>query len=153
MRQRHSQPTPKGCLHPQRCTLGASHVSPYYCSSDQTYHFVVSARFHYHSHAPPLCVLNDNAIRPGWVETAQHGLVFGFDITKVMFSSGNVTERKRMGHIGGRPGEGGPSGRPSNDLEEVHLIDVLLALRVPKVACIQFVLRTSTRVSRVCLRP
>eukprot|EP00750_Incisomonas_marina_P008414 INCI15464.1.p1 GENE.INCI15464.1~~INCI15464.1.p1 ORF type:complete len:1531 (+),score=238.79 INCI15464.1:3380-7972(+) len=56
---------------------------------------------------------------PGWVETAQHGLIFGFDITKVMFSSGNVTERKRMGHIGARPGEGGPSGQPSNDLEEV----------------------------------
>ena len=60
-----------------------------------------------------------HATRPGWVETAQHGLIFGFDITKVMFSSGNVTERKRMGHIGARPGEGGPSGQPSNDLEEV----------------------------------
>ncbi len=35
----------------------------------------------------------------GWVEFLDHGIHFGFDTTKVMFSSGNVTERRRIGHI------------------------------------------------------
>jgi tRNA G37 N-methylase Trm5/tRNA(Phe) wybutosine-synthesizing methylase Tyw3 len=33
----------------------------------------------------------------GWVEIVENGITFGFDITKVMFCSGNVTERMRMG--------------------------------------------------------
>jgi len=32
----------------------------------------------------------------GWVEVNDNGLVYGFDATKVMYSSGNVTERHRM---------------------------------------------------------
>ncbi|MEC7168581.1 MAG: hypothetical protein VXW14_06300, partial [Candidatus Thermoplasmatota archaeon] len=32
----------------------------------------------------------------GWVEVKDNGLVYGFDATKVMYSSGNVTERHRM---------------------------------------------------------
>ena len=35
----------------------------------------------------------------GWVEFLDHGVHFGFDATKVMFSSGNVTERRRIGMI------------------------------------------------------
>jgi len=35
----------------------------------------------------------------GWVEFLDHGVHFGFDATKVMFSSGNVTERRRIGSI------------------------------------------------------
>ena len=37
--------------------------------------------------------------RNGWVEFLDHGVHFGFDATKVMFSSGNVTERRRIGSI------------------------------------------------------
>ena len=57
--------------------------------------------------------------RPGWVQTSQHGLDFGFDITRVMFSSGNVTERQRMGSIGSSPGTGGTTNAGAKDLEEV----------------------------------
>lgn len=32
----------------------------------------------------------------GWVEVKDNGLFYGFDATKVMYSSGNVTERHRM---------------------------------------------------------
>ena len=35
----------------------------------------------------------------GWVEVKDNGLVYGFDATKVMYSSGNVTERHRMAHL------------------------------------------------------
>jgi tRNA wybutosine-synthesizing protein 3 len=35
----------------------------------------------------------------GWVEFLDHGVHFGFDATKVMFSSGNVTERRRIGSV------------------------------------------------------
>ena len=35
----------------------------------------------------------------GWVEFLDHGVHFGFDATKVMFSAGNVTERRRIGSI------------------------------------------------------
>ena len=35
----------------------------------------------------------------GWVELLDHGVHFGFDATKVMYSSGNVTERHRIGNI------------------------------------------------------
>ena len=35
----------------------------------------------------------------GWVEFLDHGVRFGFDATQVMFSSGNVTERRRIGFI------------------------------------------------------
>ena len=37
--------------------------------------------------------------REGWVELLDHGVHFGFDATKVMYSSGNVTERHRIGNI------------------------------------------------------
>jgi tRNA G37 N-methylase Trm5/tRNA(Phe) wybutosine-synthesizing methylase Tyw3 len=33
----------------------------------------------------------------GWVQVTENGIKFGFDITRVMFCSGNVTERMRMG--------------------------------------------------------
>jgi len=35
---------------------------------------------------------------PGWVDVRENGLTYSFDLTKVMFSSGNVTEKSRMGH-------------------------------------------------------
>ena len=35
----------------------------------------------------------------GWVEFLDHGVRFGFDATQVMFSSGNNTERRRIGNI------------------------------------------------------
>ena len=35
----------------------------------------------------------------GWVEVNDNGLVYGFDATKVMYSSGNVTERHRMARM------------------------------------------------------
>ncbi|RJU80055.1 MAG: hypothetical protein DWC09_08165 [Candidatus Poseidoniales archaeon] len=35
----------------------------------------------------------------GWVEFRDHGIRFGFDATQVMFSSGNNTERRRIGNI------------------------------------------------------
>lgn len=35
----------------------------------------------------------------GWVEVKDNGVVYGFDVTKVMYSSGNVTERRRMGAL------------------------------------------------------
>ena len=35
----------------------------------------------------------------GWVEFADHGVKFGFDAEQVMFSSGNVTERHRIGSM------------------------------------------------------
>ena len=34
-----------------------------------------------------------------WVEVKDNGLIYGFDATKVMYSSGNVTERHRMASI------------------------------------------------------
>jgi len=34
-----------------------------------------------------------------WVEFKQHNVKFGFDARKVMFSSGNITERKRMAEL------------------------------------------------------
>ncbi len=37
--------------------------------------------------------------KQGWVELLDHGVHFGFDATKVMYSSGNVTERHRIGDI------------------------------------------------------
>ena len=33
----------------------------------------------------------------GWVELIENGITFGFDLTRVMFCSGNCTERMRMG--------------------------------------------------------
>ncbi|KDO23949.1 hypothetical protein SPRG_10645 [Saprolegnia parasitica CBS 223.65] len=36
----------------------------------------------------------------GWVEVRENGLTYGWDIEKVMFSSGNVTEKARMARIG-----------------------------------------------------
>ena len=30
----------------------------------------------------------------GWVELKQHGVLYQLDVTKVMFSSGNTTERR-----------------------------------------------------------
>ena len=35
----------------------------------------------------------------GWVEIKDNGLFYGFDACKVMYSSGNVTERHRMGSL------------------------------------------------------
>lgn len=37
--------------------------------------------------------------KQGWVELLDNGIHFGFDATKVMYSSGNVTERHRIGNI------------------------------------------------------
>jgi tRNA wybutosine-synthesizing protein 3 len=36
----------------------------------------------------------------GWVEIRENGIIYGFDMTRVMFSSGNVTEKARMAKIG-----------------------------------------------------
>ena len=36
----------------------------------------------------------------GWVETKELGVTYGLDVTKVMFSSGNGTEKNRMGAVG-----------------------------------------------------
>ena len=33
----------------------------------------------------------------GWVEVLENSISYGFDITRVMFCSGNCTERIRMG--------------------------------------------------------
>mmetsp|Transcript_34693 Transcript_34693/g.82279 ORF Transcript_34693/g.82279 Transcript_34693/m.82279 type:complete len:221 (+) Transcript_34693:2-664(+) len=35
--------------------------------------------------------------RDGWVQHRESGVLYGLDVTKCMFSSGNVTERARMG--------------------------------------------------------
>ena len=35
----------------------------------------------------------------GWVEVRDNGLIYGFDASKVMYSSGNVTERHRMANV------------------------------------------------------
>jgi len=35
----------------------------------------------------------------GWVEHREHGVVYQFDITKSMFSSGNGTEKDRIGKL------------------------------------------------------
>ncbi|MDP6866739.1 MAG: hypothetical protein QGG62_07350 [Candidatus Poseidoniaceae archaeon] len=37
-----------------------------------------------------------------WVEVKDNGLTYGFDATKVMYSSGNVTERHRMASVDAR---------------------------------------------------
>jgi len=37
--------------------------------------------------------------KEGWVEHIENGITFGFDVTKVMFSSGNVSERIRIAKI------------------------------------------------------
>ena len=37
--------------------------------------------------------------RNGWVNHLENGVRYLFDVTKVMFSSGNITERRRMGNI------------------------------------------------------
>ncbi|KAF4135811.1 Met-10+ like-protein [Phytophthora infestans] len=39
---------------------------------------------------------------PGWVEIRENGIIYGWDLTRVMFSSGNVTEKARMANIGCR---------------------------------------------------
>ena len=36
---------------------------------------------------------------PGWARVKEGGVHFSFDITRVMFCSGNVTERMRMGRV------------------------------------------------------
>jgi hypothetical protein len=38
----------------------------------------------------------------GWVKVSQNGLVYSFDVTRVMFSRGNVNERRRMGTLNAR---------------------------------------------------
>lgn len=35
----------------------------------------------------------------GWIETKELGVTYGLDVTKVMFSSGNGTEKARMGRV------------------------------------------------------
>lgn len=37
--------------------------------------------------------------RDGWVLHKESGVLFALDVTKCMFSSGNVTERTRMGKL------------------------------------------------------
>lgn len=46
--------------------------------------------------SPQLRLLHGDA---SWVEFLDHGVHFGFDAAKVMFSSGNITERHRIGSI------------------------------------------------------
>ncbi len=42
---------------------------------------------------------------PGWITVTEHKIVQSFDITRVMFSRGNVTEKKRFGSSLVQPGE------------------------------------------------
>ena len=42
-------------------------------------------------------LLWDPESRGGWTETKELGVAYGLDVTKVMFSSGNGTEKRRMG--------------------------------------------------------
>ncbi|KAK1947897.1 tRNA wybutosine-synthesizing protein 2/3/4 [Phytophthora citrophthora] len=56
-----------------------------------------------------LLYVNDKALAsqrskqtPGWVEIRENGIIYGWDLTRVMFSSGNVTEKARMANIGCR---------------------------------------------------
>ncbi|KAL3666577.1 hypothetical protein V7S43_008204 [Phytophthora oleae] len=56
-----------------------------------------------------LLYVNDKALTsqrskqtPGWVEIRENGIIYGWDLTRVMFSSGNVTEKSRMANIGCR---------------------------------------------------
>ena len=44
-------------------------------------------------------MLWDPANAGGWVDTKELGVWYGLDVTKVMFSSGNGTEKQRMGKI------------------------------------------------------
>ena len=56
-----------------------------------------------HSHVELLYVsLENSTLRRsrGWVEVRENGIVYGLDVEKVMFSSGNVTEKARMAKIG-----------------------------------------------------
>ena len=41
---------------------------------------------------------------PGWITVTEHGIRQSFDLTRVMFSRGNVTEKKRFGRLV-QPGE------------------------------------------------
>uniref|UniRef100_A0A7S4NHC8 TRM5/TYW2-like methyltransferase domain-containing protein n=1 Tax=Odontella aurita TaxID=265563 RepID=A0A7S4NHC8_9STRA len=36
---------------------------------------------------------------PGWITVTEHGIKQSFDLTRVMFSRGNVTEKKRFGEL------------------------------------------------------
>jgi tRNA G37 N-methylase Trm5 len=38
----------------------------------------------------------------GWVSVTQNGITYTFDVTRVMFSRGNVNERRRMGAVNAR---------------------------------------------------
>jgi len=44
-------------------------------------------------------MLYDPAQVGGWVQTRELGVTYGLDVTKVMFSSGNGTEKARMGSL------------------------------------------------------
>ncbi|MDG1537977.1 MAG: hypothetical protein P8Q85_05425 [Candidatus Poseidoniaceae archaeon] len=46
--------------------------------------------------SPQVCVLHGDS---AWVEFSDYGVQFGFDAEHVMFSSGNVTERHRIGSM------------------------------------------------------
>lgn len=46
--------------------------------------------------SPQVCLLHGDS---AWVEFSDYGVQFGFDAEQVMFSSGNVTERHRIGTI------------------------------------------------------
>lgn len=35
----------------------------------------------------------------GWVTHQENGIVYSFDATKCMFSSGNLSEKRRMAHL------------------------------------------------------
>ena len=51
----------------------------------------------YISEGERACLLSLGPLSPAWVTVAENGINYGFDITRVMFCSGNVTERMRMG--------------------------------------------------------
>nr|CCA14638.1 tRNA wybutosinesynthesizing protein putative [Albugo laibachii Nc14] len=46
-----------------------------------------------------VCNIPNTTESPGWVEVRENGIVYGLDITKTMFSSGNITEKARMAGI------------------------------------------------------
>ena len=39
--------------------------------------------------------------KDGWVEHRENGILYCLDVTRCMFSSGNVTEKARMGRLAG----------------------------------------------------
>ena len=55
-----------------------------------------------HSRAAILYARSGAAASGGWTEVRDNGVVYGLDVTQVMYSSGNGTEKRRMGDVHAR---------------------------------------------------